>query len=220
MREAIIIPCYNSSSTILELLRRIRKVSNAFIIAVDDGSKDSTFSILKNFKDKNFLAIKLSKNHGVGYATRVGIEIAKRLKVKKVLTIDADLQHPPEKIPEFFKALDDYELVLAYRKFGINKGIIREIGNIILNLELNLLFLKKFKDSQCGMRAFRLSAIKGIEFKENGYEFISEFLIKLRDKKYKEIQIPTIFQNFPSPAIKRGIKLFFFILFQRFSSLF
>jgi dolichol-phosphate mannosyltransferase len=154
MEEVIIIPCYNSSSTILELLKRIRNVSNAFIIAIDDGSKDSTFSILKKFKDKNFLALKLNKNHGVGYATRIGIEIAKKLKAKKVLTIDADLQHPPEKIPEFFKALNNYELVLAYRKFGINKGIIREIGNILLNLELNLLFFKKFKDSQCGMRAF------------------------------------------------------------------
>jgi dolichol-phosphate mannosyltransferase len=220
MKEAIIIPCYNSSSTILELLRRIRKVSNAFIIAIDDGSKDSTFSILKNFNDKNFLAIKLSRNHGVGYATRVGIEIAKKLRAKKILTIDADLQHPPEKIPEFFKALDDYELVLAYRRFGINKGLIREIGNILLNLQLNLLFLKNFKDSQCGMRAFRLSAIEGIEFKENGYEFISEFIIKLRNKKYKEIEIPAIFQNFPSLAIKRGIKIFLFIFHQRFSSLF
>jgi glycosyltransferase involved in cell wall biosynthesis len=220
MEEVIIIPCYNSSTTILELLKRIRNVSNAFIVAIDDGSKDSTFSILKKFKDKNFLALKLNKNHGVGYATRIGIEIAKKLKAKKVLTIDADLQHPPEKIPEFFKALNNYELVLAYRKFGINKGIIREIGNILLNLELNLLFFKNFKDSQCGMRAFRMSAIKGIKFEEDGYEFISEFIIKLRNKKYKEIQIPAIYEEFPSPAIKRGIKIFLFILRQRFSSLF
>jgi len=220
MEEAIVIPCYNSSSTILELLKRIRKVSKAFIITVDDGSKDSTFSILKNFKDKNFLAIKLSRNHGVGFATRTGIEIAKKLRAKKILTIDADLQHPPEKIPEFFKALNDCEIVLGYRKFGINKGLLREIGDIILNLELNLLFLKKFKDTQCGMRAFRLSAIEGMDFKEDGYEFISEFVIKLRNKKYKEIGIPAIYQNFPSLAIKRAIKIFLFILSQRFSSLF
>jgi glycosyltransferase involved in cell wall biosynthesis len=220
VEELIIIPCYNSSKTILELLKRIRKVSKAFIVAIDDGSKDSTFSILKNFKDKNFLAIKLNKNNGVGYATRVGIEIARKLRAKKILTIDDDLQHPPEKIPEFFKALDDYEIVLGYRKFGINKGLIREIGDIILNLELDLLFFKKFKDNQCGMRAFRLSTIEGVDFKENGYEFISEFIIKLRNKKYKEIEIPAIFQNFPSLAIKRGIKIFFFILSQRFSSLF
>jgi glycosyltransferase involved in cell wall biosynthesis len=220
MEEVIIIPCYNSSTTISELLKRIRKVSKAFIITIDDGSTDSTFSILKNFKDKNFLAIKLNKNYGVGYATRTGIEIAKKLKMKKVLTIDADLQHPPEKIPEFFKALDKYEMVLGYRRFLINKGFIREIGNVILNLEFDLLFLKKFKDVQCGMRAFRLDVIKGIEFKEDGYEFITEFLVKLRNLSYKEIEIPAIYENFPTLAFKRGIRIFIFTLRQRFSSLF
>jgi hypothetical protein len=67
---------------------------------------------------------------------------------------------------------------------------------------------------------FRTNAIKGIKFEEDGYEFISEFIIKLRNKKYKEIQIPAIYEEFPSPAIKRGIKIFLFILRQRFSSLF
>ncbi|MGC9149660.1 MAG: glycosyltransferase family 2 protein [Candidatus Micrarchaeia archaeon] len=218
MEEAIIIPCYNSSKTILPLLKRIRKVTNAFIIAVDDGSVDSTFSTLKKFKDKNFLAVKLEKNRGVGYATRVGIKIAQKIKAKKVLTIDADLQHPPESIPDFFKALEKHKIVLGYRKFGLNRGIIREIGDMILNLELNFLFFKKFKDTQCGMRAFLLDAIKKINFQQDGYEFISEFIIKTRDLDYYEIPIPAIYPSFPSLAIKRGIKIFIYILSQRFFS--
>lgn len=222
-QSAIVIPCFNSEKTLEKVINESikHKPKNCILIVVNDGSTDSSFSIIKKFsKRKDFLGVNLAENHGVGFATRTGINMAIRAGARKIVTIDADLQHPPEYIPTFLEKLDEKPIVLGYRRFEINKGLIRTFGNIILTLWFDILFFKKVKDSQCGMRGFSYEAVKSVKFVEDGYEFIFETLIKLRRLKYASVEIPSIYSEFPTTAFRRGLSLFFYVLKMRIVTIF
>jgi undecaprenyl-phosphate 4-deoxy-4-formamido-L-arabinose transferase len=86
------------------------------IIYIDDGSTDGSFQILKNLyeKDNNVIVIRFTRNFGQHPAVMAGFESARG---EIIITLDSDLQNPPEEIPEMLKKLDEgYEVV-----FGVFK---------------------------------------------------------------------------------------------------
>lgn len=119
---SIVIPCYNEESNICHLLEEINKLNIQIksydfeVILVDDGSNDNTVAELQNYSllYSNVFFIELSRNFGKDEALRAGIEIAIG---DAVITMDADLQHPPQKIKEFIKYWEEgFEVVYTYRK--------------------------------------------------------------------------------------------------------
>jgi glycosyltransferase involved in cell wall biosynthesis len=100
---SIVIPCYKSTSTLVELSSRIkevyRKINKTYeIIFINDGSPDiSTWNTLKNLssKDSNVVLINLTRNFGQQSATMCGFRYCKG---EYVITMDDDLQHEPESI--------------------------------------------------------------------------------------------------------------------------
>lgn len=93
MNLTIIIPVFNCEKLVtqtLNSLRRIITISKGGAIVIDDGSNDSSFNLIKNYKKKNKLKIKiikLNKNYGAGYAKNYGIILA---QTKYVLVCDSD----------------------------------------------------------------------------------------------------------------------------------
>ncbi len=101
---SIVIPVYNAQNSIVELCERIKKVfenitSNYEIILIDDDSKDGSWEVLKKIhqNNENVKIIHLMKNYGQHCATLCGF---KQSKGKYVITLDDDLQNPPEEIPK------------------------------------------------------------------------------------------------------------------------
>ena len=112
---SIVIPCFNEQEVLFETYRRIKSVTSKFhpleteIIFVDDGSKDNTPSILRDIalKNKNIKIIKLARNFGHQIDSSIG---------DAVVLIDADLQDPPEIIPEMIKKWQEgYDVVYGTR---------------------------------------------------------------------------------------------------------
>lgn len=105
---SVIIPAYNEENVIEETVGRIRKVLELAkieneILVVNDGSTDNTLNALKRLKKQDSLRIiNLSSNCGHMNAIRAGLEASIG---DYVLTIDADLQDPPETIPEMFSII-------------------------------------------------------------------------------------------------------------------
>ena len=101
---SIVVPCYNEEDNVIPFFLRTRDVLsplqiNYEIIYVDDGSNDSTFSVISNIINENSIikCIRLSKNFGSHAATMAGISSANG---KTVAVLAADLQNPPELLPE------------------------------------------------------------------------------------------------------------------------
>ncbi len=109
--------CYDRVSSVLE---KLKKEYDYEIIFVNDGSKDKTLSILKEIANKNnkVKIISFSRNFGHQSAVTAGI---KEVSGDAIVIMDADLQDPPELIPDMLKLWEDgYEVI--YGKRNTRKG--------------------------------------------------------------------------------------------------
>ena len=118
----ILVPAYNEQEVLHLLYDRLVKLINENtgydfeILLVNDGSKDKTFEIMQELreKDKRFCYLNLSRNFGKEIAMIAGLDYCKG---DAVVIIDADLQDPPELIPEMIKYWEEgYDDVYAKRK--------------------------------------------------------------------------------------------------------
>jgi dolichol-phosphate mannosyltransferase len=117
---SVVVPCHNDAASLAELVRRIRDaVSGAAgqweIVLVNDGSTDETWEVIERLHsdDPRVKGVDLSRNFGQQAALTAGIESASG---DAVLTMDSDLQDPPEQIPEFIRRWrDGYDVVHGVR---------------------------------------------------------------------------------------------------------
>ncbi len=118
---SIVVPVYNEESGLEELYRRLHGVMEkldaaAEVILVDDGSRDRSFELMEDLcrRDGRFQALRLSRNFGHQMALTAGCDYARG---QATITMDADLQDPPEVIVEMAqKWREGYELIYAVRR--------------------------------------------------------------------------------------------------------
>lgn len=119
-KVSVIVPVYNEEGCLVDLSDRIVKVllqySDYEVLFIDDGSQDATLSILKKLHSENnkinFLSF--SRNFGHQNALRAGTQFAVG---DCVVSLDGDLQHPPELIPDLIeKWKEGYDIVYTIRK--------------------------------------------------------------------------------------------------------
>ena len=118
---SIVIPCFNEEAVLHELVRRLKevllKVDNSYeVVLIDDGSRDKTWPIIEELSKSNtFLrGIKLSRNFGHQMALTCGLD---QCRGDVIVIIDADLQDPPELIPDMIKVHESgYDVVYGKRK--------------------------------------------------------------------------------------------------------
>ena len=102
---AVVVPAYNESEGLREFHARLAKVFDALdlqcsVLYVDDGSRDDTWAVIESLaaQDARVAALRLSRNFGKELALTAGLD---RADADAVIVIDADLQDPPELIPQF-----------------------------------------------------------------------------------------------------------------------
>lgn len=134
---SVVIPCFNSFQTLPELNERLKKVLDGLeisyeIIYVNDSSKDQTNLLLKEYalKDHNIVAIDLMFNVGQFRAVMCGLEHSRG---SYVVTMDDDLQHPPEEIPRLYHELkNNSELDAVIGSYKKRKhSLIRYTGSLL-----------------------------------------------------------------------------------------
>jgi len=108
---SVVVPCYNEEDSISELYSRLSAAcvkcagESYELILVNDGSKDNTWSALTRFAggDSHIIAVDLARNHGHQLALTAGLSICRG---QRILIIDADLQDPPELLPDMMRLME------------------------------------------------------------------------------------------------------------------
>ncbi|MBV8192999.1 MAG: glycosyltransferase family 2 protein [Alphaproteobacteria bacterium] len=107
---SVVAPCYNEQEVLPEFVRRVGAVLDGIggtgeIVLVDDGSADGTWAVMAKSAadDPRVVAVRLMRNHGHQLALTAGLSVCRGARV---LIIDADLQDPPELLPEMMALMD------------------------------------------------------------------------------------------------------------------
>ena len=118
---SFVLPCYNEGAVLPETYRRVKAVGEALgrpyeIVLVNDGSSDDTLAQMETLvrADTAVVAVDLSRNHGHQLALSAGLQFCAG---ERVLIMDADLQDPPELLPQMLVLMDEgADVVYAQRR--------------------------------------------------------------------------------------------------------
>src|SRR3954453_4712760 len=120
---SIVVPCYNEEACLGELHARLGAAARNVagddyeIVLVNDGSRDRSWAMMKDLaeRDPRLVAINLSRNHGHQLALTAGLDLCRG---ERILIIDADLQDPPELLPDMVErmAAEQADVVYAVRR--------------------------------------------------------------------------------------------------------
>ena len=132
---SVVIPVYNEEEILGVIFARLEKALAGIdyeLVFVNDGSKDRTAELIEAYcrKDPRARLIELSRNFGQYFAVSAGLS---RARGKAVLTMDADLQDPPELVAELLKKWKEgYQVVIGARKTRPERGL-KKLGLQLFN---------------------------------------------------------------------------------------
>lgn len=201
----IIVPTYNESSNIAELVAKIfRNVSDAHLLVVDDDSPDGTAEIVEKLKS-TYPRLALLRRHGergLGRAYTEGIHRALDEGFQIVGTMDADLSHDPDYLPPMLALLGQCDVVIGSRYIRdggtVNWGIGRILLSWLANTFAAVLLQIPAHDITSGYRLYRRHALEWIrttELKSTGYSFLGELLYRAHRAGARIIEHPIIFHD-------------------------
>jgi dolichol-phosphate mannosyltransferase len=118
-RLSIVAPCYNEEAALEEFCRRMTAAAQATVgadyelVLLNDGSSDCTWAIMVGLvrRDSHVVAVNLSRRHGHQLAITAGLYTCRGARI---LTIDADLQDPPELLGDMWRLMDRAEADVVY----------------------------------------------------------------------------------------------------------
>jgi undecaprenyl-phosphate 4-deoxy-4-formamido-L-arabinose transferase len=166
-REAMIslvIPVYNEEPNLSYLIERLRSVMhkmgrNYEIIFVDDGSRDKSLSILQSFLIyPEVRVVELTRNYGQHAAIFSGFSV---VQGDIVITLDSDLQNPPEEIPNLVRVMEEgeYDVVGTIRKER-KDSFFRTFPSRIINVIARKITKVNMSDWGCMLRAYRRNIVE------------------------------------------------------------
>ena len=159
MNYSVVIPVYNGQATLPELVERLDKVLSSLsdtyeVILVNDDSPDQSWEVISALSKQNprVRGIDLMRNYGQHNATLCGIRLA---RYEIIVTLDDDLQHPPEQLPLLLEKLaEGYDVVYGVPKKLPNSWW-RNLGSYFIKLIIaSAIGNKKMRDVSA-LRAFR-----------------------------------------------------------------
>ncbi len=193
MNYSVVSPIYNEGDIVKLLYKRITKVLNSLhgdyeIIFIDDGSTDSSYKVLKDIaiSDKNVKVISFKKNFGQHKAVIAGFL---RACGDYIITLDADLQNPPEEIPKLVnKAADGFDIVSGQRKVRKDK-LKRRICSYLTNCMISIITGLRMKDYSSMLKLYKKETAKDIAFEFMRSECFINILIAKITRNIAEIEV-------------------------------
>lgn len=174
---SVVVPVYNEEANIPELVPRLFAVLDSLerpaeVICVDDGSRDRSLDILRGLVDRypdRLRVVELSRNFGQHPAILAGFAIASG---DVIITIDADLQNPPEEIPKLLALADQgFDVVGGVREVR-RDSLFRRVASRLVNRVTTAITGIRMTDYGCMLRAYSREVIDLINRCEESSTFI------------------------------------------------
>jgi glycosyltransferase involved in cell wall biosynthesis len=198
---SVVVPLYNEQESLGELAAWIARVVEEThlsyeVIFVDDGSTDSSWSVVEGLAAENpaIRGIKFSRNYGKSAALYAGFEAARG---EVVITMDADLQDSPDEIPELYRMIteDGFDMVSGWKKHRHDPAG-KRLPSKFFNATTRAVSGIRLHDMNSGLKAYRKCVVKSIEVygemhryipilaKQAGFTKIGEKIVEHYPRKY------------------------------------
>jgi dolichol-phosphate mannosyltransferase len=206
MRALVVIPTYNERDNVQRLLPDVRAaVPAADVLIVDDNSPDGTADAADELAATlgQISVLRRAGKRGYGSAFRDGFEYALDRGYEVVVSMDVDLSHDPDVLPEFLRLIEaGADAVIGSRyvpggatlDWPLHRRLLSRWGNRYTSLVLRL----QVRDCTSGYRAYRAAALKEIDpgsTSADGYAFLTELVRRLVRADLRVMETPIVFRD-------------------------
>lgn len=222
-KTLVIIPTYNEMENIPKLIPIVLSKDDSIdILIIDDNSQDGTAQFVIEQKESNprIHLIQREKKLGLGTAYIAGFKYALANSYDFVFEMDADFSHNPKEIPNFLKAIKDYDLVLGSRYIDgvrvLNWPMRRLLLSFFASVYTRIITGMPIRDATGGFKCFRRKVLESIDLdkvQSNGYSFQIEMTFKAFKKGFKIKEIPIVFMDRVKGTSKMSKKIVYEAVF-------
>ncbi len=231
---SLVIPAYNESQRISATLDKVlaylaQQHWQAEVVVVNDGSRDDTAAIIRSYVLRNPVVrlVENPGNRGKGYSVRHGMQEARG---EVLLFSDADLSSPIHEAPKLFAALAagaDVAIGSRWARRELQterQPLYRQLFGRVFNLLLRLILGLRFKDTQCGFKAFTRRAAQEIFSRQQieRWGFDPELLFLAKKLGFTVAEVPVEWAHDERSKIsplKDGVRMFLEMLSIRWNDI-
>ena len=188
---SVIIPVFNEAESLSHLQERLHRVMESQshkyeIIYVDDASQDRSAEVLKGLEScyRRIRFITHGERKGKSASLTTGFKAAKG---KWVVTLDADLQNPPEEITKLLQFKDEFDFITGVRK-NRKDSLAKRIPSSLARLSRRIVLGDFTRDAGCGLQLFHREKLGFFPYFRNFFLF-HIFLAKVKGFSVKEVEI-------------------------------
>ncbi len=203
MKVCVVIPTYNESGTISEVVSRVLAATpDVDVLVADDNSPDGTGKLADTYalREQRVRVLHRPGKQGLGPAYVAGFNDALARGYDAVIEMDADLSHSPEDVPRLVQAAATADLVIGSRytpgggtrNWSKNRERLSRLGNTYARAALRV----PVHDATAGFRIYRREVLEELplaEISSTGYGFQIEMLWRTWLAGFKVVEIPIIF---------------------------
>lgn len=222
-KKCIIIPAFNEEATIAGVIEGVKAYSDADIIVINDGSKDATYQLAK---DAGAYVISHPFNMGYGVALQTGYKFALKYDYDLLLQMDADGQHYPDVIPQFFRQMEtnSCDVLIGSRFLGKGEykpGFLKSLGIGLFKIIIRF-FGTKITDPTSGFQCITKEIIE--IFTDDSFPCDypdTNVIVRLHRMGYKVKEIPVYMKKNPiGRGMHKGAFTIMYYFFTMFLSIF
>jgi len=212
---SVVVPLYNEADVVEGLYSRLTKTMGETglyyeLVFIDDGSTDNTLELIKDMaaKDSKLVVVELRRNFGQTPALAAGFDVARG---QIIISMDGDLQHSPEEIPNFLeKIYTGYDVVSGWRKHRVDSLLMRKIPSKVANWLASKISGVDIHDFGTTFKAYKREVIEELNLYGEMHRFIPALLSR-SGVKIVEIPIKNIVR--PKGSSSYGISRTFRVVF-------
>jgi glycosyltransferase involved in cell wall biosynthesis len=223
-KHCIIIPAYNEENRIEAVIKSIGDFSDADIIVVDDGSKDSTAAKAEN---AGACVIRHPFNMGYGVALQTGYKYALKNQYDLLVQMDGDGQHRAEFIPDLFVQVENNtcDVVIGSRFLShvpYKLGILKNIGINVFRLLVRMITSEKVTDPTSGYQCLNRKVFEFYAADHFPWDYPdANVIIMLHRAGFRIKEIPVVMTlNREGRSMHRGLFRLSYYMFTVFLSIF
>ena len=193
MNISVIIPVYNEEACLPEIMRRVHAAGVFEVVAVDDGSADGSWDVLRRVAAEmpELKLLRHESNRGKGAAIHTAIP---EVHGDIVIIQDADLEYDPAEYPALVKPIEAGEADVVYgsRILGHNPASYARYywGGRFLTWATNALFGSRLTDTHTCYKVLRTAVLRDLPLRENRFGFCTETTAWLLTRGVRIVEVP------------------------------